>query len=256
MNEMFEKLDMQMHDIWAAFSLLTRLPIPVDHARAGERGAAAAWAYPVVGLFVGGLAGLVAAFLMKLGVNAGMAAAAALAILAMSTGGMHEDGLADFADGVGGGNDKAHALEIMRDSRIGAFGAIAIGVALMARWSGISAFGGWQLVCTLAAIGAASRSAMVLLMFALPAAKESGLSASAGAPSLMVTTLAILIAFLACVVLTGISGVLVFALTLAGTLPVIWLARSKLGGQTGDVLGAAQQSSEIAGLAAAVALLT
>ncbi|MHA1128098.1 MAG: adenosylcobinamide-GDP ribazoletransferase [Alphaproteobacteria bacterium] len=256
MNELLQKLDVQLHDIWAGFSLLTRLPVPVDHARAGERGAGAAWAYPVVGLLVGGLAGGVAAFLIWIGVNAGMAAAAALAILAISTGGMHEDGLADFADGVGGGKDKAHALEIMRDSRIGAFGAIAIGIALLARWSGIGAFEGWQMIAAIGAIGAASRAGMVLLMFALPLAKESGLSASAGAPPLMATTLAILIAFLACVLLTGISGVLIFALTLGGTLPVIWLARSKLGGQTGDVLGAAQQSAEIAGLAAALALIT
>ena len=102
MTKTIDKLDLQGHDIWAAFSLLTRLPVPVDHARAGSRGAAAAWAFPIVGLIIGAAAGVMVTFTEWLGLPVGMAAASAMAFLAITTGGMHEDGLADFADSFGG----------------------------------------------------------------------------------------------------------------------------------------------------------
>ena len=179
MTKTIHKLDLQAHDIWAAFSLLTRLPVPVDHARAGARGAAAAWAFPVVGLIVGGAAGAMAAFAEWLGLPAGMAAASALAFLAVITGGMHEDGLADFADAMGGMTVERR-LEIMKDSRIGAYGVIALSIALLARWSGIGEMSGLTVVLTLAAVGAASRAVMVWLMFAMRPARKTGLSAGIG----------------------------------------------------------------------------
>jgi adenosylcobinamide-GDP ribazoletransferase len=255
MTETTDKLNLQSHDIWAAFSLLTRLPVPVDHARAGARGAAAAWAFPIVGLFVGGAAGAMAALAGWLGLPAGMAAASALAFLAVITGGMHEDGLADFADSLGGMTVERR-LEIMKDSRIGAYGVIALSIALLARWSGISELSGWTTVFTLAAVGAASRAVMVWLMFAMQSARESGLSASVGKPSGTTVLVASGIAFVACVLFTGLSGVVLCALIFAGALPIYWIANRTLGGQTGDVLGAAQQCTEIVGLAAAIALLT
>lgn len=245
---------MQLHDIPSAFSLLTRLPVPVDHARAGQRGAAAAWAFPLVGMVIGALAGGVAAALIWLGVPSGMAAATALAVLAIASGGMHEDGLADFADGIGGARDKAHALEIMKDSCIGAYGAIALGVALLARWSGITELSGWAIIGALVIVSATSRAGVVLAMHALPSARIGGLSDSAGRPDLTVTLIASGIALAFCLALTGPSGIVIFTLGYAGAAPVIWLAMRKLGGQTGDVLGAVQQSIEIATLAALLAL--
>ena len=255
MTKTIEKLDLQAHDIWAAFSLLTRLPVPVDHARAGTRGAAAAWAFPVVGLIIGGLAGMLAMLASWLGLPTGMAAASALAFVAIVTGGMHEDGLADFADAMGGMTVEQR-LEIMKDSRIGAYGVIALSIAILARWSGIGELSGWSVVFTLAAVGAASRAVMVWLMFAMQPARESGLSAGAGKPSGTTVLVASGIAFLTCVIFTGLSGVVLFVLIFGGALPVYWIANRTLGGQTGDVLGAAQQSAEIVGLAAAIAFLT
>jgi len=254
MTKTNDKLDLQGHDIWAAFSLLTRLPVPVDHARAGTRGAAAAWAFPIVGLVVGGAAGAMAALAGWLGLPAGMAAASTLAFLAVVTGGMHEDGLADFADGMGG-MTLERRLEIMKDSRIGAYGVIALSISLLARWSGIGELSGWTLVFTLAAIGASSRAVMVLLMFAMRPARDSGLSAGVGKPNSTTVLVASVIAFITCVLFTGLSGVVLFVLIFGGALPVYWIANRTLGGQTGDVLGAAQQSTEIVGLAAAIALL-
>ena len=254
MTKTIDKLDLQAHDIWAAFSLLTRLPVPVDHARAGSRGAGAAWAFPVVGLIVGGLAGALAMFTGWLGVPAGMAAASALAFLAIVTGGMHEDGLADFADAMGGMTVERR-LEIMKDSRIGAYGVIALSIALLARWSGIGELSGWTTVFTLAAVGAASRAVMVWLMFAMQPARDSGLSAGVGKPSGTTVLVAGGIAFFTCVLFTGLSGVVLCMLIFAAALPIYWIANRALGGQTGDVLGAAQQSAEIIGLAAAIAFL-
>ncbi|PCJ76165.1 MAG: adenosylcobinamide-GDP ribazoletransferase [Rhodobacteraceae bacterium] len=255
MTETTDKLDLQAHDIWAAFSLLTRLPAPVDHARAGARAAAAVWAFPIVGLIVGGAAGGLAALAGWLGLPPGLAAASALAFLAVITGGMHEDGLADFADAMGG-LTKERRLEIMKDSRIGAYGVVALTIALLARWSGIGELSGWAIIFILAAVGATSRAVMVLLMYAMPSARESGLSASVGKPNRTTVLVASGIAFIVCIAFTGLSGVVLFALVFGGALPVYWIANRTLGGQTGDVLGAAQQSAEIVGLAAAIALLT
>lgn len=248
------KIDLQGHDVWAALSLLTRLPVPVDHARAGSRGAASAWAFPVVGLVVGGGAGLIAMLAGWLGLPAGMAAASALAFLAIVTGGMHEDGLADFADSMGGSSIERR-LEIMKDSRIGAYGVIALSVTILARWSGIMELSGLTMVFTLAAIGSASRATMVLLMLTMQSARENGLSAGVGKPDRAAVLVAAAIGLLSCIILTGFSGVILFALIFAGTIPVYWIANKSLGGQTGDVLGTAQQFAEITGLAAAIALL-
>ncbi|MEL6316326.1 MAG: adenosylcobinamide-GDP ribazoletransferase, partial [Pseudomonadota bacterium] len=126
-------------DLAAAAALLTRAPVPVDHAHAGRRGARAAWAWPVVGAALGGAAAAALAGGLALGLPPGPAAAAALAALVLATGALHEDGLADLADGLGGGRDRARALEIMRDSRIGAFGAAALLLAFLARWSALAA---------------------------------------------------------------------------------------------------------------------
>lgn len=253
MKNPFHDLQIEAHDIWVAFSLLTRLPVPVDHARAGERGAAAAWAYPLVGLVLGAVAGMVAAVLLWLGLPTGMAAAAALAVLATTTGGMHEDGLSDFADGLGG-HSVEQRLEIMKDSRIGAFGAIALILSLLARFSAIGEISGWGLVLGLAAIGGMSRAAMVLVMYLLPNARKGGLSASAGKPAQSTMVLALGIGLGGAVILTGWAGIIVFAIGFLAIIPVAWLANRTLGGQTGDVLGAAQQFAEIAALGALVAL--
>lgn len=253
MSKTHFKLNLQAHDILAAFSLLTRLPVPVDHARAGARGAAAAWAFPVVGLVVGTGAGLIAALVGWLGLPAGLVAASALFFLAVVTGGMHEDGLADFADAMGC-MTVARRLEIMKDSRIGAYGVIALTIFLLARWSGMAELSGWILVCTLAAVGATSRAVMVLLMFIMQPARKNGLSAGVGKPELSTVLVATAIALLACVFLTS-GSVILFVLIFAGASPVYWIAKRTLGGQTGDVLGTAQQFAEVTGIAAAIALL-
>lgn len=253
MNEHAAEKKFELHDIYVAFSLLTRLPVPVDHTRAGKRGAAAAWAYPLVGLVIGAIAGCTALILQWVGIPNGMSIIAALGAMVLLTGGMHEDGFADFADGIGGGRDKEHALEIMKDSRIGAYGAIAICLSLLARWSGYMEISGWHLLGVFIGIGAASRTAMVIFMYAIPNAKTDGLSVQTGKPSRETIGLALIVATLPCLYFLGLTGIPVLIFTCLGALPVAWLAIRKIGGQTGDVLGAAQTVSEIVGVAALVA---
>src|SRR5450755_4275560 len=97
------------------------------------------WAFPVAGLAVGALSGISLSLARAAGANPSIAALAALAVGLLVTGALHEDGLADFWDGIGGGRTRERKLEIMRDSAIGSFGAAALFIALAVRWSAIAA---------------------------------------------------------------------------------------------------------------------
>jgi adenosylcobinamide-GDP ribazoletransferase len=244
----------EIHDVWVAFSLLTRIPVPVDHARAGKRLAASLWAWPLVGVVLGVAAGGVGLLCHRIGLPDALAAVAALAILLLFTGALHEDGLADCADGLGGGSSKERALEIMKDSRIGAFGAAALGLALFARGNGIAALPPETLFAAMIGIGALSRGAMAWAMV-LPNARSDGLSAGAGRPPavavalclfLTVVLLAFLLPYIAAPMLLG-AGLL--------AAPLIWMALRRLEGQTGDVLGGVQQLAEIGALCGVLAAL-
>lgn len=247
--------DIEVHDIGTAFSLLTRLPVPVDHTRAGERAASAVWAYPLVGAALGLMAGVFGTIALMLGASETIAAALALGALAVLTGAMHEDGLADCADGLGGSPDKSRALEIMKDSRIGAFGAVALGIALIARWSGILELTFHSLVFPLMVVGAVSRLPMVLAMHFMPHARETGLSKTAGIPPIQAVVLAIVVATVLAIMGMGLAGVLVLGWACIAALPMLLYAQFRLNGQTGDVLGGAQQCAEVIALASAVAIL-
>ena len=235
----------ELHDIATAFSLLTRLPVPVDHPRAGARGAGAAWAYPLVGALLGLLVGLFGWALLALGLSVGMVAVFIIVAQVSITGAMHEDGLADMADGMGGFTIEKR-LEIMKDSRIGAYGAIALMLALFARHVGISEIQPSDLPWAMAALGAGSRALMVAVMAWLPNAREGGLSARAGKPEAWP---ALGIGLLICVLGFGWSGFWIFSGMALAVLVLALLAKARFGGQTGDVLGASQQSAEIFGLA-------
>lgn len=234
-------------DIPAALGLLTRIPVKVDMDAAQSRGPAAAWAFPLVGLAVGlimivlGFAGQ--AFALAPQLTAGLMLTAAIVV----TGGMHEDGLADSADGLWGGWDRARRLEIMKDSRIGAYGVIALILSLLLRWSSLT-----LLVQTDHWIGATlaaamlSRAAMVALMTGLPNARATGLSQSVGRPRPQTAWIAIGIATLGSVLVLGLTtGTLIIVGAIVVSL-CAGLAHRKIGGQTGDILGATQQVTEIA----------
>jgi adenosylcobinamide-GDP ribazoletransferase len=238
-------------DLPAALGLLTRLPVVVDGEKAVARGAASAWAFPLVGEVIGVGLAVIASVLLGLGLPAGLTAALIVAASVITTGAMHEDGLADTADGLWGGWDKARRLAIMKDSHIGVYGVCAIGLALLIRWialSAIVAFGiHWMALITAATL---SRSSMVVLMAALPNARNSGLSQTVGRPATETTWLAVGIGAVVAIA-CGFAGLIVIAAVAA--LVCALIARAKIGGQTGDILGATQQITELAVLVAIVA---
>ncbi|WP_324751659.1 adenosylcobinamide-GDP ribazoletransferase [Roseovarius sp. Pro17] len=247
-----DALSAHLDDLRAALALLTRLPLP----DAPLRGARAVWAYPLAGVVVGLIAGLVGLIAHWGGLPSALAALAALAVQVIITGAMHEDGLADSADGLWGAWTRAKRLEIMKDSHMGAFGVIALFLALAARWAALWVLfqmgGGWALAAIVTA-AAVSRAAMPLVMWALPHARASGLSHGIGRPDARTCAVAAGIAAVIALVLVGWSvfGVVIWAALT--TVAVGWIAKDKIGGQTGDILGATQQLVEIAVLLSIIA---
>ena len=158
------------------------------------------------------------------------------------SGAMHEDGLADLADGFWGGWDPARRLEIMKDSAIGAYGVIALILSLLARWVAVWALmdhGGW--FWALIAVETLSRSAMPALMHVLPNARDTGLSQSQGRPSRETAALGVAIATVIALLMVGLTAIGLLLVGAVAAFGVAKLAQAKIGGQTGDVLGATQQ---------------
>ncbi|PIB23558.1 cobalamin 5'-phosphate synthase [Amylibacter kogurei] len=254
MNDHHGEFHIETHDIWAAASLLTRLPVPVNHERAGQRGADAAWAFPLVGTLLGLVAGLVAFCLGAIGLPSGMPELFALAALAMMTGGLHEDGLADCADGFWGAMDAKKRLEIMKDSRIGAYGTLALVFAVMLTWLGLLEIGSERFILIMIGICAISRLPMVLAMYSLPNARTSGMAARAGVPSRLSVAIATTLCVALAIAIFGWLGLPILVFVILATLPLFIMALRKLGGQTGDVLGASQQIGMIAAIVAIILL--
>jgi adenosylcobinamide-GDP ribazoletransferase len=233
-------------DLIEALGFLTRFPVP---QLASHRGAAAAWAWPLAGALVGLWAAALASLALWAGLPAGVAAALALAAQALPTGALHEDGLADSADGLWGGGTRERRLEIMRDSRIGSYGALALMLGVLIRWTALSAIlaqgEAWG---ALIAAGALSRWPMLALLWALQPAREGGLSRLIGRPATATLVLAGTVAILVAVIIAGWTGLGAALAVLAVT--TLWapFVRARLGGQTGDTCGAAQQLAEVAAL--------
>ncbi len=241
-------------DLAAALGLLTRLPVRASRA-ARERGARAAWAYPLAGALVGALAGLAGWAALALGLPGPVAAGLLLSVQVVLTGALHEDGLADVADGFWGGWTPARRLEIMRDSRIGAYGALALILTLGLRWSSLAALPPEALLPAAIAAGALSRAGMVAVMAALPPARAEGLSARVGRPAAVTAALGGALALALAGLAVGPAAAFVAATAVSiAAVGMAALARSRIGGQTGDVLGATQQAGELAALIALVAL--
>ena len=257
LNEVRENRFRPLRDLRDALSALTRLPVGPRGDHGARPLAEAAWAFPVVGAVVGGIGGAVFALAAWLGLPAPVAALLCVGGLVAVTGAFHEDGLADVADGFGGGWDRESKLEIMRDSRIGTFGVIAVVLSLGLRATAIAALAEPAAVASAVIVaGAVSRAALLFVMRGVPPARTDGLGAGAGVPSGKGAAAAALLGLAAAIALLPlpVAGAAVVAVAVAaGALAV--LARRQIGGFTGDVLGAVQQVTEIAVLLVVCALL-
>jgi adenosylcobinamide-GDP ribazoletransferase len=232
----------------AAFSFLTRLPVSGGPIRDADFGRSVVL-FPVVGLVLGlvltGVA-LVAAPLPPL-----LGGVAVIAVLAGLTGGMHLDGFADVFDAVGGGQgDRTRMLAIMRDSRIGAHGAAALALLLIAKVVAVGALIQRRDLVGLLAFPTIGRWTVAPLMAFFPYAREEGLgrafSGQVGARQVAVAgALTVLVA--------AALGLRLLLPALASTLVVLmfalWMHR-RLGGMTGDVYGAAIELGELGVLTA------
>ncbi len=246
-------------DVTIALAFLTRLPVPAPEPeldRAPDL-ARATRAMPLVGAMIGVLGAAVYWLSGVLGLPPAIAGLLAVAATVGLTGALHEDGLADSADGLFGGAEPTRRLEIMRDSRTGAYGALALIFSVVLRAAALAALAApGPAAAALIAAHALVRALPPAVMAWAPLARDDGLAAGAGqaeskhAWSALGLGAAIALLFLgfgpglAALLLAGLAG-----------LAMIRLARARIGGYTGDILGAIEQLGEIAVLLTAAALL-
>ena len=263
-----------------AVQFFTRIPVTGKLAAwvgfSPEAFRASAAHFPGVGVLVGAVAAAVFSGLLALLPDAVfsplIAAALSTVVTVLMTGGFHEDGLADVADGLGGSGERERALDIMKDSRVGAFGAMALILALLCKaallallgsvegapagWdtaSGSSAFAGWYGAGALLAGHTVSRTLPLLLVRWLPHVGDT--AASKSKPLADHISLArLLVAFLWCFSALAFVFIAYDAIELIvacsfAVLALLWMGRlfsRRLQGFTGDCLGATQQVCEIA----------
>ena len=236
-----------LNDFRTAVAFLTRLPMPHPDGAVPQRFVRAHRMFPLVGAAIGGAVGLLCLALRGLSLPDLAAGALSLGASALLTGALHEDGLADVADGFGGGRDPAAKLEIMRDSRLGTYGALILMVSFVAKVSSLAALPDRYVVQSLIAAHALARGVLPFMAISLPYARKDGLADSAGQPdtatAVTAGAMALLIAMLALPWREALGAALVAAACAIG---MAWLAQRQIGGQTGDVLGGAEQLGEAA----------
>jgi adenosylcobinamide-GDP ribazoletransferase len=241
-------------DVAVCLMFCTRLPLATSMSAAGGDVARASWALPVAGALVGALGGLAYWLAVRLGLPPLVAAALALAAGMVVTGCLHEDGLADTADGFGG-SDRERRLEIMRDSRLGTYGVCALLMSLLLRWSALASIADARAVAlALVAAHTAARAPLPAFMALVPLARSDGLAAAAGPPPQAAVAAAGVLGALALGLCLGPTAALA-ALVLLAAAAVIMARMSvkAIGGHTGDVLGALEQINEILVLLVAAA---
>ncbi|MCE6077177.1 adenosylcobinamide-GDP ribazoletransferase [Agrobacterium vitis] len=245
-------------DLARSLGFLSRLPIASRFFQnhSGEMSRTPR-AFPLAGAVIAAPAGLLLALMLGLGASSLVAAFAALALQVLLTGALHEDGFADTADGLGGAN-REKAIDIMKDSRVGTFGVLAlvfgVGMRVAALASLVNSLSPIHVALVMIGSAAVSRALMVWHWHALPPAKPDGVAASLGRPTdntlyaalflglaVAVVTIAPVTSFHPLAVMLVASGAAAFAANR--------LILRKLGGQTGDTIGATQQICEITALA-------
>ncbi|WP_043538597.1 adenosylcobinamide-GDP ribazoletransferase [Salinarimonas rosea] len=247
-------------DVARALRFYSRLPVPALPWEADPHAlpdfARMARMLPVAGLILGLLGALVLVGASLAGLPPLVGAGLAIGALAAMTGALHEDGLADVADAFAGATTRARRLEIMKDSRVGAFGATALALALILRVAALAALvegaGALAAAAAFCALSALSRTATLVPLALADPARADGASASVGRlprrtlaqAGAIATALALALALAAGLPLAGMLGACL-ATALAGWAITRWSV-AKIGGQTGDVAGAAQQVAEIA----------
>ncbi|MCL6708151.1 adenosylcobinamide-GDP ribazoletransferase [Pseudomonas sp. R2.Fl] len=251
---------MQLRGFWGdairAVGFLSRFPVPSRFFE-GETApiSGMASAFPLAGLIVALPATALLLVLDALDTYPLLAAAMGLGVLVVSTGALHEDGLADCADGLFGGRDREAMLSIMKDSRVGSYGVLAMILSFSLRAAAIAAvveaYAAAESALALLLAAVLSRAAMVWHWSSLPSARPDGVAAAAGTPDSSARRIAVISGVAICFLLATMGGIVpAFLLALAASVAsgrlFAWLAQRKIGGHTGDTIGASQQIAEIA----------
>ncbi len=247
-------------DLLICLRFFSRVPVPAT-AREIELGgsglAAAATMVPVAGALIGLLQAGVLLAGSRAGLSFTVVASLVVAAGVAVTGALHEDALADCADGFGGGRSREHKLAIMRDSRVGAFGATTVVLSLVLRIASLATIAGRSLVegaVALVFAAALSRAACLVPLVLLPPARPEGLGAEAvrtairPAAACGAAALTLALGAIAADRIAGGRVALALALAIAATLATSALAWRQIGGHTGDVAGTVQQVAEIVAL--------
>jgi adenosylcobinamide-GDP ribazoletransferase len=236
-----------LDDLRCAVAFLTRVPMPHPDGPTPANFARAYRVFPLVGGCIGLVIGVVHIGLIAIHLPSLAAAALALGAGIVLTGALHEDGLADVADGFGGGSDRAAKLEIMRDSRLGTYGALALLISFAAKASALAALPRAWILPSLIAAHAIARVPPIFMAVWMLNARADGLAATAGRPDAPTAATAAFIAMvIALLLLPWLDALAAALLAVGGALVIAVLAQRQIGGATGDVLGAAEQIGETA----------
>ena len=238
----------QLNTFLAAVMFLTRLPVGRFYEFREEEVAASTIYFPIVGALIGLAAGL--ALLMSAALPSFLAVLISMLVTICLTGGLHEDGLADSADGLIGGQDPQRRLEIMKDSRIGAYGALALWFSLTTKLILVQSLLAASLVAAISASVMAhclGRAATVALLTCLPYARAEDSKSRHFGNKVTLRQLALVLAFAIAIslLLLGLQGVFCLTAALAVTFVCGLYFKDKIGGITGDCLGAANQLVEL-----------
>jgi adenosylcobinamide-GDP ribazoletransferase len=233
---------------WREFRLavgfFTRLPLKSPSGPIAE----GARAFPIAGAIVGMIGACIYLLAMEVGLSGLLAALLAVAATVIVGGALHEDGLADFADMLGVRGDRDRKLGVMRDSRIGSYGVLALGFSTAIKVSALVALGEPGVVAgALITAHACGRATLPIIMRSLPLARMSGLAVEAGKPSAVATYQGLGVALLISAFACGPGAALVsLVVAVVAAFLISEVARRQIGGYTGDVLGAAQEVAQLA----------
>jgi adenosylcobinamide-GDP ribazoletransferase len=255
MNDIATRVRSLPADTLTALAFFSRVPVRPQPVSFDLRRTAGAW--PVAGFVLALGPAILFALASALHIAPIVSAALAFAAMAFLTGGMHEDGLSDTADGFGGGATREEKLALMRDSRLGAYGALALVFTILVKVGALAAIGAslWAGVLAIVLAATASRAIALWHWGATMPARSDGMAASAGRPDAQALAVGSLVGLVAAVLLLfafKFAALLALLLAAVGIILFSRLADRQIGGHTGDTIGASQQIAEallFAGLA-------